>query len=148
MNLKIFLPMGEKPPDTFGRGCDASQSQAYIVITFPWFCQNLEEFLVFLSTVLSSFVCPLLVIFLDTSLPPPGVGYKIALQFSMPSLPAHMHQITTTNTTAHTTILLLLILLLLIIIVIRLLACLLSLSFMTPAFHHHQLLHFVLVVRW
>jgi hypothetical protein len=97
MNLKIFLPMGEKPPDTFGRGGDASSTQASLVITFLCFCQALQEFLVLPSAILHSTVCPLIAIILyDTRLPPPAVGHEIALVFFM-----QLHQLTT-NTAAAT----------------------------------------------
>jgi hypothetical protein len=64
MNLKIFLPMGEKPPDTFGRGGDDSPIQASLFITFPHFCQVLQEIFVLQSAILHSTVCLLIVVIL------------------------------------------------------------------------------------
>jgi hypothetical protein len=54
MNHKIFLPMGEKPPNKFDRGRDASGNQASIVTPFPPECQILKEFLALRPAILSS----------------------------------------------------------------------------------------------
>jgi hypothetical protein len=104
MNLKIFLPMGEKPPNTFGQGGDASSIQASLVITFPRSCQVLQEFFVLQSAILSSTVCPLIVVILcGTRLPPPAVGHEIALAIFMQVLSANIHQLTTTAAVTTTT---------------------------------------------
>jgi hypothetical protein len=103
MNLKIFLPMGEKPPDTFGRGRDASSIQVSLVVAFPRFCQELQELLVLPSAILCSTICPLIVIILyDTCFPPSTDSREIALVYFMHLLPAKTRQLTTT--TAATTI--------------------------------------------
>jgi len=107
MNLKIFLPMGEKPPDTFGRGGDASPIQASLFFTFPRFRQILQEFFELQSAILRSIICPLIVIILHgTRLPPPAVGHEIALVIFSQVLPANTRQLTPTTaaTTAPTII--------------------------------------------
>jgi hypothetical protein len=98
MNLKTFLPMGEKPPDTIGRGGDASPIQASLVITFPRFCPVLQELIVLPPATLCSTVCPLIVIILyDTCLPPPTDGQEIALVYFLQFLPANTRHLTTTT---------------------------------------------------
>jgi hypothetical protein len=98
MNLKIFLTMGEKPPDTFGRGRDASSIQVSLVITSPRFCQELQELLVLPSAILCSTVCLLIVIILyDTCFPPSADGHEITLVYFMHLLPAKTRQLTTTT---------------------------------------------------
>jgi hypothetical protein len=106
MNLKIFLPMGEKPPDKFGRGRDVLSIQVSLVIAFPRFCHVLQELLVLPSATMSSTICSLIVIiFHDNCFPPSAEGYKIALVSSMQFLPPKTRQlITTTAATTTTTI--------------------------------------------
>ena len=70
MNLKILLPMGEKPPDTLGRGEDAPPTQAPIVLSFPNACQILEELSVLLSAILRSTARSLIVIIFYGTAPP------------------------------------------------------------------------------
>jgi hypothetical protein len=104
MNLKIFLPMGEKPPDKFGRGRDASPIQVFLVIAFPRFCQALQELLVLPSATMSSTICSLIVIiFYDICFPPSAEGYEIALVSLMQLFTSKTCQLTTTTAATTTT---------------------------------------------
>jgi hypothetical protein len=104
MNLNIFLPMGEKPPDKFGRGHDASLIQVSLVIAFPRFCQVLQKLLVLPSATMSSTICSLIVIiFYDNCFPPSAEGYEIALVSLMQLLSSKTRQLTTTTAATTTT---------------------------------------------
>jgi hypothetical protein len=104
MNLKIFLPMGGKPPDKFGRGRDASSIQVSLIIAFPRFCQVLQELLVLPSASMSSTICSLIVIiFYDICFPLSAEGYEIVLVSLMQLLPSKTRQLTTTTAATTTT---------------------------------------------
>ena len=103
MNLKILLPMGEKPPDILGRGEDATPTQAPIVLSFPNACQILEELSVLLSAILRSTARSLIVIIFYGTAPPSLVavdGYLFGM--SRQRLPAHQNRCSTTTTTTST----------------------------------------------
>ena len=103
MNLKILLPMGEKPPDTLGRGDDAPPTQAPIVLSFLNACQILEELSVLLSAILRSTARSLIVIIFYGTAPPSLVavdGYLFGM--SRQRLPAHRDCCTTHTTTTTT----------------------------------------------
>jgi hypothetical protein len=102
MNLKILLPMGEKPPDILGRGEVATPTQAPIVLSFPNACQILEELSVLLSAILRSTARSFIVIIFYGTGPPSLVAVdRIMFGKLKQRLPAHWnHCITHTTTTA------------------------------------------------
>jgi len=73
MSLKIFLPMGEKPPEEFGRGHNTSRYQQASAISLPLLKRVREEDLELLLFPPSSTTSLLIVIFVSnlSSAPPP-----------------------------------------------------------------------------
>ena len=73
MSLKIFLPMGEKPPEEFGRGHNTSRYQQATAISLPLLKRVREEDLELLLFPPSSTTSLLIVIFASnlSSAPPP-----------------------------------------------------------------------------
>ena len=90
MNLKIFLPMGKKPPDKFGRGDDAIPTQASLGIAFPVVHQIPEEHSVLQPATLVSTARPFIVIiWYCTGLPPCALGHRFMLVALKPPIPGH-----------------------------------------------------------
>ena len=104
MTLKIFLPMGEKPPDIFGQGRYATPNRASLAISIPTVYQILQEFSVLRCATLRSTACPFIVVILyGTSLPPLAVDDRIVLVVSKQFSPAYWnHHTTETSTTTST----------------------------------------------
>jgi hypothetical protein len=76
MNLKLFLHMGEKPPDKFGRGDDATPTQVSLGIVFSSIHQIPEEPSVLRPAALTSTARPFIaVIRYSTSLPPCSLAH-------------------------------------------------------------------------
>jgi hypothetical protein len=103
MNLKNLLPMGEKPPDTLGRGQDATPTQALVVLSFPNAFQFLEELSVLLSILLRSTTRSFIVVIFYGTGPPKLVDVdRIMFGMSKQQLPTHRNHCTTHTTTTTT----------------------------------------------
>ncbi len=68
MNLKIFLPMGEKPPDTFSPGSSTSRIKHSAALPFHPLQQSLEEILEEQLLTPSSNLYWFIVIYLGTAI--------------------------------------------------------------------------------
>ncbi len=90
MSLKISLPIGEKPPDKFGRGDDAIPTQASLGIAFPIVHQIPEEHSMLQPSALTSTAHPcIVVIWYFTGLPPRAHGHRFMLVALKPRIPGH-----------------------------------------------------------
>ena len=75
--------MGEKPPDKFGRGRDASGNQASIVTSFPPECQVLKEFLALQPAILSSTAHQFIVVIFYGTVPTSSNATDVAVGITL-----------------------------------------------------------------